>query len=72
MYSTGKPGELADAAEGGSTALHIAAQDGYIDIVATLVSAGADLAAQDEEGKTALARVQERGAPELIRLLKAQ
>ncbi|CAH0599523.1 unnamed protein product [Chrysodeixis includens] len=44
-----------DAATGGKTALHIAAERGYVENVKTLLAAGASLAVLDAQGDTPLA-----------------
>ena len=49
--------------EAGQTALHVAARQGLSDVVSNLIRVGADVAAVDGDGKTALEIAQEHGCP---------
>jgi uncharacterized protein len=40
--------------EGGRTALHLAADDGHLDVMQLLIDAGADVNAEDDSGRTVL------------------
>ena len=48
------PAARGDASAGGATALHRAAHQGHCAVLSALLSAGADAAAQDNDGETAL------------------
>ena len=53
-----------------ANAIHEAAQKGFADIVRLLRSRGADTAAQNHEGKTALQLAVEHGHSEVVRILQ--
>ena len=57
------------ADKSGMTALHLAARNGYKDIVLSLVDQGSDVNAQDKSGKTPLHRAAEQGKTEMVSLL---
>jgi ankyrin repeat protein len=52
-----------------STALHIAAQYGRVNVVDELLEHGANVGAEDDEGRTALQVASSRGRVEIVRLL---
>jgi len=51
--------------------LILAAKNGRKAVIKLLLAAGADVTAEDWEGKTALVLASERGRPEIVELLKA-
>ncbi len=56
----------------GKTALMLACQKGYLDLVLILIAGGANVNAKDKNGKTVLNYAAESGNVELIKLLLAQ
>jgi cytohesin len=54
---------------GGNTALHVAAENGHIQVVEMLLTAGVDVAAADRWGRTALFRSVDRGHENMVRML---
>lgn len=68
----GHPGQLNTAyAQNGNTPLHVAALNGYTDIVRLLLEQpGIDTARTNNEGKTALDLAREKGCTEVVQLLE--
>lgn len=69
---TGHPEDLNTAyAQNGNTPLHVAALNGYTDIVRLLLEQpGIDTARTNNEGKTALDLAREKGCTEVVQLLE--
>ena len=55
----------------GRTALHIAAEAGYVDIVREMVARGADLAVRAKDGRDAAGLARRAGHEEVVRILEA-
>ena len=55
----------------GETALHVAAFEGDMDLVRTLIASGADVNAADEFGATPISRAALRGRAEIMEVLHA-
>ena len=58
-------------AAGGTTALHLAAQSGCLDLVNLLLSKGAKVNARDDQGRTPLDRAMLWHRDEVVQLLRA-
>ena len=52
-----------------ATPLHLASEEGHVDVARILVEQGADVTAQDKDGSTPLHRASERGHLDLARFL---
>jgi len=68
--SNGAKIETTDA-ETGSTALHLAAGWGRVDVVKLLLEHGADKTAKNKHGRTALELAKEAGFEEVVKALEA-
>lgn len=56
----------------GGTPLHVASFNGHLQVVKLLLQHGANVAARDKEGWTAVAQARDQGFPEIVKLLKGQ
>ena len=64
-------GATVDAVDNdGWTALHLAANEGKIQVVEALLNAGADKAVKKKNGKTALDEAQRKNHPAIVKLLR--